>query len=227
MIAARALVLLALLAAACAPVRHAGPRSGPDPETSGFLDDYKNLRPVEDGSNARVYRNPDAHWTTYKQVLLEPVSLWRSGRRSLDPVPQADLARVILDFETAVKRRLGSGYRLVEKPGPDVMRIRLGITSARATDPVTDVLTAHGTGHDVKPTAGKGPLHPEMRRFLEGAAIEGEIRDSQTEVLLAQGVERRRREGAMPLETWADVYRLFDAWAARLCARLEARTDPH
>jgi hypothetical protein len=224
MIAARALVLLSLVAVACAPVRRA---PGPDPETSGFLDDYANLRPVEDGANAHVYRNPDARWTTYHQVLLEPVALWRSGRRSLDPVPQADLARVILDFEVAVQRQLGAGYRLVQKPGPGVMQIRLGITSARATDPVTDVLTAHGTGHDVTPTSGKGPLHPEMRHFLEGAAIEGEIRDSETQVLLAQGVERRRREGAMPLETWDDVYRLFDAWAARLCARLEARTDPH
>jgi Protein of unknown function (DUF3313) len=102
------------------------------------------------------------------------------------------------------------------------MRIRLAVTAARASDAVLDVLTAHGRV-GVAVTAGSGALHPEMRGFLDGAAIEGEIRDAQSDVLLAQGVERRRREGGVPLETWADVDRALDAWADRVCARLEAR----
>jgi len=53
--------------------------------------------------------------------------------------------------------------------------------------------------------------------------IEGEIRDAQTNALLAEGVDRRRR-GAPPLETWAEVDRAFAFWADRACARLEART---
>ena len=53
--------------------------------------------------------------------------------------------------------------------------------------------------------------------------IEGEIRDAQTNALLAEGVDRRQR-GAPPLETWAEVDRAFAFWADRACARLEART---
>jgi hypothetical protein len=102
------------------------------------------------------------------------------------------------------------------------MRIRLGITSARASDAVLDVLGAHAAS-DRSATHGHGPLHPEMRRFLDGAAIEGEIRDAQTNALLAAGVEARRREGGVPLDTWADVDRALDTWADRLCARLETR----
>ena len=71
---------------------------------------------------------------------------------------------------------------------------------------------------------GSGPLDPETRRFIENAHIEGEIRDAGTDQLLAAGVDRRRREGAPPIDTWAEVDRAIDFWAARLCTRLEART---
>ena len=73
-------------------------------------------------------------------------------------------------------------------------------------------------------TSGSGPLHPETRRFIEHAHIEGEIRDASTDQLRSAGVDRRRREGALPLDTWAEVDRALDFWANRVCARLEART---
>ncbi|TMB43137.1 MAG: DUF3313 domain-containing protein [Deltaproteobacteria bacterium] len=211
----RVLAVTLLLVAACAR------RTRQPAALSGFLDDYSLLRKGGPGDVALVYRDPDAHWTSYDKVLFEPVTLWRSGRKSLDPVPEGDLLRLIADLEGAVRRHLGDGFELVEEPQPGAMRIRLAITEARASDPVLDVLRARGDG-DV--TAGSGPLHPETRRFIESAEIEGEIRDARTNQLLAAGVDRRRPEGALPIDTWADVHRALDFWAARVCARLEART---
>jgi Protein of unknown function (DUF3313) len=214
---ARVLLLLLLAAVACAR-----PRPVPPPDTSGFLDDYSLLR--EGGANELhlVYRNPKADWHAYHAVMLEPVTLWRSGRRSLQSVPQEDLLRLVTDFQGAVRAHLEKDFRFVDQPGPGVMRIRVGITDARASDPVLDVLTAsRGTGRPHP--AGTGELDPETRRFLESAAIEGEIRDSQTNVLLAEGVDRRRRE--IPAsETWSQVDRAFDFWAERMSAGLERRT---
>ena len=209
--------LTILLAAACAP---RGPRAPTD--VSGFLDDYSLLRQGGPGEVTLVYRNPDAHWTSYDKVLLEPVTLWRSGRKSLDPVPEGDLLRLVADLEGAVRRHLGRGFELVDAPSPGTMRIRLAITEARATDAVVDVLRARGDGGDVTP--GNGPLNPETRRFIENAQVEGEIRDAVTDQLLAAGIDRRHREGAPPLDTWDDVDRALDFWAARLCMRLETRT---
>jgi len=214
---ARVLLLLLLAAVACARPRPVAP-----PDTSGFLDDYSLLR--EGGANELhlIYRNPKADWHAYNAVMLEPVTLWRSGRRSLQPVPQEDLLRLVTDFQSAVRAHLEKDFRFVDQPGPGVMRIRLGITDAHASDPVLDVLTAsRGTGRPHR--AGSGALDLETRRFLESVAIEGEIRDSQTNVLLAEGVDRRRRE--IPAsETWAEVDRAFDFWAERMSAKLERRT---
>jgi len=212
----RVLAVSLFVVAACAARRPAPPSL----EASGFLDEYSLLRPGQAGDVALVYRNPDAKWTAYDRVLFEPVTLWRSGRKSLDPVPEGDLLRLVNDLETAVRRRLGDDFTLVEQPGPGVMRIRLAITEARASDPVLDVLRGRSGG---EVTSGDGALHPETRRFIESAQIEGEIRDAGSNQLLAAGVDRRR-EGAPAIATWADVDRALGHWADRVCARLEART---
>ena len=212
----RTLAVALLFAVGCA-----ARRPQPPTDVSGFLDDYTLLRAGGSGEVALVYRNPDAQWTSYDKVLLEPVTLWRSGRGSLDAVPESDLLRLIADLEGAVRRRLGESFKMVDRPEPGAMRIRLAITEARASDPVLDVMRDRGR-EGVTP--GMGPLHAETRRFIENAHIEGEIRDATTDRLLAAGVDRRRREGALPLDTWAEVDRALDAWAERVCAPLAART---
>ena len=89
------------------------------------------------------------------------------------------------------------------------------------SDAVLDILTAsRGTGRPHP--AGDGALDPETRRFLASAAVEGEILDAQTNALLAEGVDPRRR-GAPAFDTWAEVNRAFAFWADRVCTRLEAR----
>src|SRR6266446_5151998 len=212
----RMLAVTLLFLAACV-----SRRPGPSGDFSGFLDDYSLLRQGGPDDVALVYRDPEAHWTSYDKVLFEPVTLWRSGRKSLDAVPEGDLLRLVADLEAAVRRRLGDGFELVDQPQPGAMRIRLAITEARASDPILDMLRGRGDG---EVTPGNGPLDPETRRFIESAEIEGEIRDARTNQLLAAGVDRRRPEGAPPIDTWADVHRALDFWAARVCARLEART---
>jgi hypothetical protein len=214
------LAIAALVAGACAQQRVRQP-----PEMSGFLDDYSLLREGGPDQVRLVYLSPTADWAAYHKILLEPVTLWRSGKKSLDPVPEEDLLRLVSYFQKSLHDRLGAEYQLVDAPGPGVMRIRLGITEARVADPILDVLAARG--ESARDDRDAAPLHPEMRRFLEHADIEGEIRDAQSNSLLAQGVDSRRKDrNAPPLNTWADVDRALDAWVSRLCGRLEARTGP-
>ena len=222
------IVVLAWAASGCVPRCRTSPppdTTSSPAETSGFLDDYSLLRPGGPDELSWVYRNPAAEWTRYDAVLLEPVALWRSGRGSLDPVPQADLLRLAADFENALRRRLGESYRMVEAPGPGVMRIRLGITEARSTDATLDILTASRDAV-ASPSTDEGALSEETRRFIAAASIEGEIRDAQTDALLAAGIDRRARPaspGAVAA-TWREVDARLDRWVDRVCSRLESRT---
>jgi hypothetical protein len=187
---------------------------------SGFLDDYSRLQPGDPGDLPFVYRSPNAQWKSYDAVLFEPVTLWRSGKHSLDPIPEDDLLALVAHFERAVRTRLGTGFRMVTAPGPGVLRLRLAITEARAADPVVDVLTATPEDADRRAT---GPIGPELAAFIEAAMIEGEIRDAASDELLAQGVDRRQA-GAPRLATWEALDRALAFWADRVCSRLEART---
>src|SRR5262249_22469512 len=109
--------LLARLVLVAVAVGCASPRRPVRTDVSGFLDDYSLLRDGAPGEVALVYRNPKADWTSYDKVLLEPVTLWRSGRKSLEAVPEEDLLRLVDGLESAVRRRLGEGFRLVTDPG--------------------------------------------------------------------------------------------------------------
>lgn len=205
----------------------AAPSAKPAPavatgDSSGFLDDYSALRPGGPDDVLQVYRNPSADWQSYDKILLEPVTLWRSGKKSLTPISEEDLLRLANDFEAAVRRELGTHFQMVTTPGPGVLLVRLGITEVRPSDPVLDVLTATGDG--TQPAASDvGPLSPELRAFVDAAAIEGELRDAQTKALLAQGIDRRR-SGAPAIATWADLNAMFARWADRVCGGLAART---
>src|SRR5207247_1251583 len=110
---------LGLFVGGCAH-RHAAPPA----EMSGFLDDYALLREGGPNDSALVYRAPDANWSAYDKVLLEPVTLWRSGRKSLEPVPQEDLLRLVTDFQSAVRQGLGERFRVVDQAGTGVTRPR-------------------------------------------------------------------------------------------------------
>src|SRR5262249_10689794 len=206
------LALLLILACGCSGRRAAHPSQ----DTSGFLDDYSILRAGAPGDVALLYPNPKPGRARVADALLEPVTLWRSGRNSLAPVPEDDLLRLVSDLENALRQQLGAGFPLTDQPGPGVMRIRLGITEARASDPMIDVLRARSAP---LPPPDSGPIDPELRRFIEAAAIEGEIRDSQTGELLAAGVDRRRG-GAAPPDTRAAIQRALDASVQRRCAPL-------
>lgn len=194
----------------------------PQAEMSGFLENYALLEEGGPGDVRLVYRNPAVDWSRYHKVMLDPVTLWRSGRKSLAPVPEEDLLRLVSDFQDAVRARLGEKFQVVFRPAPGTMRIRLGITDARASDRVLDVLTApQGTGRPHP--AGAGALDAETRKFLDGAVIEGEIRDAETNELLAQGIDWRSPD-APPLQTWEQLDRGLAFWANRMLTRLEART---
>jgi hypothetical protein len=227
--ALRAAIPASLLCAVACTSRGPAPDptalTAPNGETmSGFLDDYSLLRPGGPDELRLVYRNPRAEWTRYDKILLDPVTVWRSGKGSLDPVPEADLLRLAADFERAVRRSLGGSFTLVDAAGPGVMRIRFAITDARANDPVLDVLTA-------RPDAGRrhpgGALHPETRRFVAAAMIEGEIRDAQSGALLAQGVDYRPNRSSLEgaSTTWIELNQRMVFWVDRLSARLERVHD--
>ena len=188
-------------------------------DTSGFLDDYSKLRKGPPEGATLAYRNAGANWAGYDKILFEPVTIWRSGKRTLDEIPEDDLRRLASEFQSAVRSRLEPDYRFVDRAGQGVMRVRLGITAARQSEHALDVFEYVVPPDEQVPSTQE--LAPATRALVVAAAIEGELTDAMSGELLAAGVDRRGERNA--IRTWGDVRAGLDRWAAWLAGRLRQR----
>jgi len=137
---------------------------------SGFLSDYSKLERIDDSMLQFV----DSTAGDYSSFIVEPVVI--TFRQSPDEQVFTDeeLSELTAYYEQAVIEALSKdgGYPIVELPGPDVVRIRIGITDVEETIGVLNIsiytkITGLGLG---------------------GASFEGEIVDSVTGKQLAATV---------------------------------------
>ena len=61
-----------------------------------------------------VYRNPNARWSTYTRILLQPVECWDS---SDSPTPTQDEQTLMTYFYNQLKETLQKNFTMVDQPG--------------------------------------------------------------------------------------------------------------
>lgn len=180
-------------------------------------------------SNARygeVYAKPDADFSTFTHVMLDPVEIAYKrnpkGQRyssthsnfALTEKQTEDLKRRLLEAFTKELTK-GGLYALTDEPGPHVMRL-----GAHLIDLVVKVPTRNPSGSDMVFTSSTG----EMTLLME-------LRDSLSGEILARVVDRKEVRAAghgvndlyysNPVTDTSAVRRVFNRWAQILRARLE------
>lgn len=98
-------------------------------EPSGFLGDYSQLKPGHGDQAQLVYINPEADFSPYKRVLVEPVIVWERTA-GLD-ASEEEFVSLANDLGSALRKQLELEFELVESPGPGTLRIRTAITHVR------------------------------------------------------------------------------------------------
>ena len=206
--------LLASLVLACATTESAPPKT-----LSGFLPDYSILEPGGEDEAALIYIKDGAHIGSYRRMILESVTIWYGVGTPLHEVPQNQLQMLADQLYAALYHRLKDDYEFVSRPGPGVLRVRFALTEAEASNVAMDVIS---TAMPIRPVSGATYLATGVSAFVGTAGIEGEIRDSMTDELLAAAVDRRAgsksTEGAT--HKWDDVLASFAVWAERFDERL-------
>lgn len=207
-------VLAVLLALACTTTQSAPPQ-----RFSGFLEDYSILRPGEGDEAALLYIKQGAHIGSYRRVILDSVTIWYGMGTDLHDVPRSELQMLADQLYASVYERLKDDYEFVARPGPNVMRIRLALTEAEASNVVMDVIS---TAMPIRPISRTTYLATGVHAFVGSAGIEAEIRDAMTDELLAAAVDRRAGAKSTKGATsqWDDVLASFEVWAERLDRRL-------
>ncbi|MCP5057855.1 MAG: DUF3313 domain-containing protein [bacterium] len=204
----------ALVALGCAT----GPtRQARRTETAGFLGSYSQLQKGGKDDALLVYRNPEADFTRYDKVLVEPVAAWGSASTDVD----MDRLQVLIDYlDAALRHSLAQDYEIVERTGPGVLRLRVAITEADGSNVPLDIVSA--VIPQIRLLTAVVGLGTTTQLFVGSAGIEAEILDGMTDERLLAAVDRRG--GGRTFEgstaSWDDVQKAFDFWAERVRTRL-------
>ena len=188
--------------------------------TSGFLQDYSMLQPGNEGEALLVYHNPEADFSIYNKVFVDPIFVWIGKNSKTEGVPPGDLQRLADELRSKVIWQIKQDYLVVPTLEAGVMRIQIAITEAGESNVGLDVLSTLVPGAGALSTAQE--LATGTQAFVGSASVEGKITDSSTGETLFAAVDRRvggrTLDGSM--DSWDDVRQAFDYWAKRLAQRL-------
>jgi len=190
------LLLLTLLVTACQLTQPVRP--------SGYLVNYKHLKPVDDSSDTLYFEDKQAPWKTYHSIMFNEVIIRVVPGADEEAIDKEDLDRLRNYFQRSLANAACSRLQFAKEPGEGVMLLRSAIIDIEPVNVVANVVS-------------RGLFYIPVD-FGE-AIIEGELRDSMTGQRLASIVDRKISSFINPKHsytTWGTVEDAFDSWARQL-----------
>ncbi|MBI3798501.1 MAG: DUF3313 domain-containing protein [Deltaproteobacteria bacterium] len=190
----------------------------------GFLGSAcDRLTPGAEGQAALRYLNPNANWTQYNKIILDPVTYWGSDTTKISAADQQTLVNY---FDQVLHEDLGKKFQIVDQPGPGVMRLQVALTDAEAATPglrsISIIIPQARTLNTLK------YLATGTYAFIGAAQAEMKLIDSVSGQVLAEAVDRRVGGGAISAAAqwqWGDAENAMKAWATQLTDRLSTWTS--
>ena len=206
---ASAIALTITLVAGCAT------NAPTQPEYSGFLKDYSNLKETQDpnGETFLRYVDPKLNPENYSAVIVEPVMFFPKAEPTAQ-VSQATLDQIRGYGTTCLKQALASRVRVVDAPGPGVVKLQVALTGVASTEaglkPYQYVPQAFVISMAVNAVAGA----PQQARLMVEAmgtdSVSGEV---LSKVVRTHSGERLARVASnQPVVTFESVKPIMDHW---------------
>jgi hypothetical protein len=214
--------LIALVGAASFLVGCAASQQAPNVEESGFLgEDYALLREGQEGEALLTYVVPDAPWSTYERLNLDPVTIWAGEGSAFEDFSEPDRQTLADTFYALLLEELSKDFQMVDQLGPGVLHVQVAITDAQTSNPTLDTISS------VVPQAlllsqAKGIVTGKPG-FVGEASAEVKARDGETGKLVGAAVDRRvgaKSIAGAPTDSWEDVREAYRYWARQLRYRL-------
>ncbi len=224
--ASAALLLLGGFAAGCAQTVESQPEvvkqvesAQPPAAVTGFFGQEASLlQPGKEGQAAMVYFNPDAQWSKYNKILLEPVEFWDSANSSVPPSEQLTLTAYTYN---QLKENLQKNFTLVDQGGPGVLQLQVALVNAEAATP--GLRSVSVVVPQLRVVNAAQSLATGSYAFVGSAEAEMKATDSATGQFLAGAIDKRA--GGIALSSaaqwkWGDAENAIDYWAKRVSDRL-------
>jgi len=191
----------------------------PAPVVSGFFgQDASLLQPGTGEQAAMVYTDPNAKWSQYTKVMLQPVEFWDDPSTTVSASDQQMLGEY---FYNKLKEDLSKDFTMVDQPGPGVLVLRVAIVNATTATP--GLRTVSVIVPQARVLNGVQSLATGSYAFAGSAEAEMKATDGSTNQFLAGAVDKR--SGGMAISQaatwqWGDAKAAMDYWSARITSRL-------
>lgn len=187
---------------------------------SGFLRDYSQLEKGRKNYPVLSYVKPGLSLANYHSLWVEPPVIYLS-KESLKKLKREDIERVVGFAYEGGRSAMGGTVKIVQQPGPGVMRIRWAITELQPASKMNIVTGVVWQAQLAQVALSEGT---DTHLFVGRISVEFEILDSLTGEVLMSGIDSRVGSNAIQNvgSTWGDVQDAFKLWGERF---LENLTD--
>ncbi len=180
---------------------------------SGFLENYPEFAPGREGGVDLVYLKEDVDFKKYYKVMLDHVVFYFKEDAEYKGIHPDKLNELSEAFHKSFVRALRPYFNVVDKPGPDVMRIRMAVTDIIPNKPALSAVTT------VIPTA---LVYSFTQKAVTGshtgvgqASMEAEILDSLTNERIGAVIDTRAGDKKDGLTEWGAVEAAFEFWGKK------------
>jgi hypothetical protein len=187
---------------------------------SGFLDSYPEFHPGPEGGVDLVYLKEGVDFKKYNKVMLDNIIFFTDPNAQFKGVEADELKKLEDSFHSALKKELEKeypyvAYPIVNEPGPDVMKLRVAVTTLNPGRPA--VCGAAMAVVPIRLTVGEVKKAITGEEFGAGSAsIEVEILDSITNERIAAAIDKYSESQEACLEKEGAAHEAFGFWAKRL-----------
>jgi len=184
---------------------------------SGFLSDYSRLSPAADTPDTSIWISKDFDFKPYRKIMLDKVEVFVSPTSEYHGVSPNMLKGMADRFTASFKKALQSGYQLVDKPGPDVLRIRPALSGINLVKPsfnLTNVIPVIFVARAV--SGANQTMNVALTGEMEVRAPDDSVVAQSMSIGTGDASVRPGRE-----ITWREVEQTTDKWAQGLRRRLD------
>jgi hypothetical protein len=186
-------------------------------EYSGFLEDYPTFKKGKKGIDM-VYIKEGVDLNKYNKIMLDQVVYYFKKDSEYKGIHPDEIQELTEAFHKAFVGALNEAYPLTDKPGPDVMRVRVAITDIKPSKPgIGTVTTIIPVGLAVN-LIKKGATGKYIG--IGSASMEAELLDSVSNERICVAIDEKPG-GKFKLGKLSPAKGAFDYWAKRLKGLLD------